>query len=85
MLLYCSDVPLLVLDQYYGEAKKERIAIFDTLAAYYTTLAVKQKDKSKRDELFNEATANYNKADKIDIREELTWVGKGILSSYERF
>eukprot|EP01114_Cavostelium_apophysatum_P004221 TRINITY_DN1439_c0_g2_i1.p1 TRINITY_DN1439_c0_g2~~TRINITY_DN1439_c0_g2_i1.p1 ORF type:complete len:1096 (-),score=375.65 TRINITY_DN1439_c0_g2_i1:61-3174(-) len=73
-----SDPVLEEIPQY-SEAKKDRIAIFDTLAAYYTSLASKQKDKVKRDDLFNEATANYNKADRIDIREELTWVGKAVL------
>jgi RNA polymerase-associated protein CTR9 len=61
----------------YADAKKHRIAILNTLAAYNLKEAVKQKEKSKKDDLFAQATMNYNKADKIDIREEITWVGKG--------
>jgi len=67
------------IGQLYPQAKKERIAILNTLAAYYTNLATKQKEKTKKDEYFNQATMNYNKADKIDVREDLTWVGKGVL------
>lgn len=65
------------MEDIYPESKKERIAIINTLAAYYTNLAQKQKEKSKRDEFYNQATMNYNKADRIEIREEMTWVGKG--------
>lgn len=65
------------MEQVYADNKKERIAILNTLAAYYVGLAAKQKDKSKREELFTQATSNFNRADNIDIREELTWVGKG--------
>jgi RNA polymerase-associated protein CTR9 len=60
-------------------ARKQRIAILNVLAAYYVKQATKTKDAQK-EEFFNLATANYNKADKIDIHEEMTWVGKGIHS-----
>ena len=71
----------LVVEDVFADAKKERIAILDTMASYYTTLASKQKEKSKRDEYFTQATTMFNKADKIEMREELTWVGKGTLTS----
>lgn len=58
--------------------------MFNALAAYYTSLAVKQKEKPKREEYFNLATMNYNKADKIDIHEDSTWVGKGSLFALNR-
>lgn len=67
------------IEEFYGEFKKERIAILNTLAAYYTNLASKQKEKNKREELLTLATQNYNRADKIEILEEMTWVGKGNL------
>eukprot|EP00005_Dracoamoeba_jomungandri_P008714 CAMPEP_0174270756 /NCGR_PEP_ID=MMETSP0439-20130205/45618_1 /TAXON_ID=0 /ORGANISM="Stereomyxa ramosa, Strain Chinc5" /LENGTH=1018 /DNA_ID=CAMNT_0015360281 /DNA_START=21 /DNA_END=3074 /DNA_ORIENTATION=+ len=62
-----------------AKSKKERIAILNVLAAYFVKLATKTKEEAKKEEYYNQATANYNKADKIDLHEEMTWVGKGIL------
>jgi hypothetical protein len=76
-LLSTDLIIKIALETIYPESKRERIAIINTLAAYYTNLALKQKEKPKRDEYFNQATMNYNKADRIEIREEMTWVGKG--------
>lgn len=58
------------------ESKRQRIAILNVLAGYYIRLAVKAKE-GQRDQFYDLATTNYNKADKIDIRQEMTWVGKG--------
>ena len=58
-------------------AKKQRIAILNVLAAYYVKQATKAKTAQQKEEFFDLATGNYNKADKIDIHEEMTWVGKG--------
>jgi hypothetical protein len=69
----------LGIEEFYGEFRKERIAILNTLAAYYTQQAAKTKEKSKREDWLSQATQNYNRADKIDILEEMTWVGKGML------
>jgi hypothetical protein len=66
------------LEEYYSDSKAERIALLNALASYYTQLASREKkDKQKKDEYFGQATASFNKADKIDAFEFLTWVGKG--------
>jgi hypothetical protein len=61
------------------ESKRQRIAILNVLAGYYIKLAVKSKD-AQRDQFYDLATNNYNKADKIDVQQEMTWVGKGAVS-----
>ncbi len=62
------------------ESKRQRIAILNVLAGYYIKLAVKSKD-AQRDQFYDLATNNYNKADKIDVQQEMTWVGKGAVST----
>lgn len=62
------------------ESKRQRIAILNVLAGYYIKLAGKARE-GQRDQFFDLATTNYNKADKIDVQQEMTWVGKGALAS----
>lgn len=63
---------------YPGEENfKGRISILNTLAAYYTQAAVREKDKTEKDQLFGRAASFYTMSDKIDIHEQSTWVGKG--------
>lgn len=63
-------------------SKKQRIAILNVLAGYFIKLA-SQTRESQREQYYDQATTNFNKADKIDIidlrQREMTWVGKGVL------
>lgn len=45
------------LERYYSESKRERIAMHNTLAAYYINLAQKQKEPLKREDYFNKVLA----------------------------
>jgi RNA polymerase-associated protein CTR9 len=72
------------MEQQYKEDKSSLIAIFNSLAAYYTKNArqlpaMTAEMKSKKTNMFAQATQLFNKADSIDAREEITWVGKGIM------
>eukprot|EP00698_Gefionella_okellyi_P013130 TRINITY_DN357_c0_g2_i1.p1 TRINITY_DN357_c0_g2~~TRINITY_DN357_c0_g2_i1.p1 ORF type:complete len:1117 (-),score=249.82 TRINITY_DN357_c0_g2_i1:1192-4497(-) len=67
------------VDVMYPKATSQRIAILNALAAYATDLAAKTKDVKARNAYFDEATIFYNRADKIDVKEQITWVGKGLL------
>ena len=67
------------LETHYPDSKAERIAIVNSLAGYYTTYAAKQKDKTIKAEFFSQANLNILKAEKINIADEMTWVGKGVL------
>lgn len=49
----------------YREKKGERIALLNTLAAYYTHLGRTEKEKAKRDDFFEQATSYYNKAVRV--------------------
>lgn len=55
------------------------MAILNSLAGYFISLALNEKDKSKANQLFEDATLRFNEADKIDYHEENTWLGKGVL------
>eukprot|EP01117_Protostelium_nocturnum_P007261 TRINITY_DN2598_c0_g1_i2.p1 TRINITY_DN2598_c0_g1~~TRINITY_DN2598_c0_g1_i2.p1 ORF type:complete len:1004 (-),score=427.67 TRINITY_DN2598_c0_g1_i2:118-3129(-) len=63
----------------YVDSVRERLSIIITLASYYTLEASKTNDRAKRDRLISKATALYSKADKIDLKENMTWVGKGLI------
>jgi len=52
--------------------------VLNALASMYTQLARKEKDNKKREEYYNQATQHYNQADRIDVHEEQTWIGKGV-------
>eukprot|EP00126_Sphaerothecum_destruens_P009373 Sdes_comp20491_c0_seq1m14918 len=59
--------------------RKEAISILNALAAYYVHHGSKEKNKRARDEYFDKATSQYNRADQIDILEKSTWLGKGFM------
>jgi RNA polymerase-associated protein CTR9 len=72
------------MEQHYRDDKSSLIAIFNSLAAYYTKSArqlpsMTAEMKQKKTAMFGQATQLFNKADSIDAREEITWVGKGIM------
>lgn len=71
-LMFFSEVDSVHLSEI-----PDRIAILTALASYYTNIAAKQKDSKLRGEYFDQATALFNRADKIDIRQAVAWVGKG--------
>jgi RNA polymerase-associated protein CTR9 len=66
------------------EDKSTLIAILNALATYYTKLSRITTDKVKSVEYHRQASFLYNKADKIDVNEEITWVGKGISQLFLR-
>jgi len=60
------------------ESKRDRIAILNMLAAYETLKATRVTDKREKDALYTAARQNFDRADKIDVLDELTWVTKGL-------
>lgn len=63
---------------------KQQLLILNCLASYQIKKAKKinLNDPSSQEEkkyLFEAATSLFNAADKIDIRETISWIGKGIL------
>ncbi|KAF2076983.1 hypothetical protein CYY_001692 [Polysphondylium violaceum] len=67
------------IEEFYKDSKVERIAMLNALASYYTQLGTQERDKLKKEEYFNQATFHFNKADKIDLHQPLTWIGKAVL------
>jgi RNA polymerase-associated protein CTR9 len=71
------------VDHHYRDDKSTLIAIFNSLAAHYTRVArlipAVSNEKTRKTSTFNLATNLFNKADNIDAREEITWVGKGVM------
>eukprot|EP00743_Colponemidia_sp_Colp-15_P005507 GILK01005923.1.p1 GENE.GILK01005923.1~~GILK01005923.1.p1 ORF type:complete len:1224 (-),score=347.14 GILK01005923.1:129-3746(-) len=63
----------------YRASKSQRIAILNSLASYATARAFRERDRRRKEDLFLEATQYFNRADRIDINEEMTWVGKAFL------
>lgn len=66
-------------DEFFKSATRDRIQILNSMAAFYLSQAKQEKDKAKRDQFFNLATQAYNKAERIDITDELIYAGKGTL------
>jgi len=66
------------IESYYKDSKLDRIAMLNALASYYTQLGTEEKEKSKKEEYFNQATFHFNKADRIDL-QPLTLIGKAVL------
>mmetsp|Transcript_7346 Transcript_7346/g.31200 ORF Transcript_7346/g.31200 Transcript_7346/m.31200 type:complete len:1115 (+) Transcript_7346:42-3386(+) len=66
-------------EEHYRTNKHDRIVVLNALASYYSQLASRTQDKAEKQKCFAEATQHYNRADKIDIQEGVTWVGKGVL------
>eukprot|EP01104_Vermistella_antarctica_P010352 TRINITY_DN2757_c1_g2_i1.p1 TRINITY_DN2757_c1_g2~~TRINITY_DN2757_c1_g2_i1.p1 ORF type:complete len:1070 (+),score=325.80 TRINITY_DN2757_c1_g2_i1:164-3373(+) len=60
-------------------ARSQRVKLLSALAAYSVHQAVGEREKAAKEKHFEEATKHYNEADTIDIHEEITWVGKGVL------
>lgn len=58
----------------YRDKKADRIALLNTLAAYYTQLGKTEKDKARRDDYFEQATSHYNKAVRVRVQEMLCCV-----------
>ena len=67
------------MSQFYNtrEDVSLRVQILNVLAAYYLQLAGKEKDSSKREQYYGEATQAFNRADQIDHLVPWTWIGKG--------
>lgn len=84
-LIFNGIFPLLFLvPEYYKSDKSSLIAIFNALAAYYIRQARQSTEKAKIQQHFTQATQLFHKADSLDIHEEITWVGKGILLLFRR-
>ncbi|PRP77258.1 hypothetical protein PROFUN_14470 [Planoprotostelium fungivorum] len=67
------------VDTLYSENKRDRIALLNMSAAWFTLQATKSGDKREKDAQWQQATLNFGKADKIDVRDEMTWVTKGMV------
>lgn len=67
------------VEEYYADAKYERIAILNALGAYYSYLGKIETKHSLKEDHFIQATRFYNRASRIDMHEPSTWVGKGQL------
>eukprot|EP01133_Synstelium_polycarpum_P017178 gene17178-20466_t len=68
-----------IKEEYYKDSKLEKIAILNALASYYTQMGAVEKEKTKREEYFNQATYHFTRADLIDPKQPLTWIGKAVL------
>lgn len=59
--------------------KSGLIALYNVFASYYIRQGRTVSDKQKAKGYFNQATRLFSEADKIDSKEEITWVCKGFL------
>ncbi|EGG16854.1 RNA polymerase II complex component [Cavenderia fasciculata] len=66
-------------EEFYKDSKFERIAMLNAMASYYTQLGNVEKDKGKKEDYYQEATYRFTKADRIDPRQPLTFIGKAAL------
>lgn len=64
-------------DNFFQSQTRNRIQVLNSQAAFYVAQAKHEKNKAQKDNLFNLATLAYNKAEKIDITDELIYAGKG--------
>lgn len=78
ILKRAKDIPFQ-----YPNFEKHLLSIYNALAAYYISLAMKEQDKSKASNYFDEATIYLNSSDKLDMTEPFTWLCKGILMIYK--
>jgi len=67
------------IDSQFRGDKKGRVAILCALATWSLEQASKEHNEGRRSDLLDKATHYFNRADKIDIGDEKTWVGKGLL------
>ena len=62
----------------YKDKKKERVAILNTLAAYFTIKAANERNPKSKESYWSLVVDYSNKASKIDIQNKVTWLGKGV-------
>ncbi len=80
--LVINEATTPAADEFFHAAKRDRIQILNSLAAFYVAQAKQEKDKIKRDQYFSLATQAYNKAEKVDVSDEFIYAGKGWIHSY---
>lgn len=68
-ILFEGTSPEIDEIEVYRDKKGDRIALLNTLAAFYTQLGRQEKDKARRDDYFEQATSHYNKA----VRVRANW------------
>ena len=61
--------------------RKEDLTALNPLTACYLKMAylTSSSDKKRFNEILDKVTGLYNQCDSIDIHEEKTWLGKGIV------
>eukprot|EP00899_Mesostigma_viride_P008770 jgi/Mesvir1/17895/Mv12965-RA.1 len=67
------------IDEHFPDAIRERVAILIILASFYTEQARLEKEKKKRDELFNDAATKIDKASRLDQEEQMNFIARGQL------
>lgn len=65
------------VEQYFSEARFERLQFHCAMAAYQLSNAQAEKDRAAKNELLAQATASLNKAISIDVSEQLPVLGLG--------
>ena len=59
------------------------MVVFDSMGAYYVQLATKEKNSSKRSDLYKSAAQNYSEAEKINMYNPRHIVCRAYFSLYE--
>lgn len=67
------------MPDYYREDKSTLIALYNVFAAYYIRQARLSSEKAQKTAHFTSASKFFSRADKIDQKEEITWVTKAFL------
>ena len=60
-------------------SKNNRLLILNAIGGFYIHRAIENNDKKAALDYYEKATSKYNEADTIDVQEEKSWLGKGVL------
>eukprot|EP01134_Creolimax_fragrantissima_P001688 CFRG1688T1 len=66
-------------DGLYEGTSKEKVMALNSLAFYYIQQAESETEQVKKDDLIQDAIQLYNRSDRIDLKSETTWIGKGLI------
>ena len=75
---YLTSIEMDKPHYYHEKNKSIKILILITYSAFYLDLAIREADVQKREDLFSKVMAHVNRADKIHIEDNISFVLKGM-------
>jgi RNA polymerase-associated protein CTR9 len=62
-----------------NEKKERNLCLLNALASYYILSFIKERDEEKKEQAYNNATTNINRADTIEMCDKRSMINKGFL------